>query len=138
MAWICISLEYSKIIPLDSMSLLDLNKKNREPPRSSKMYHKSEHLTPIRQTYIDLHHIKHQNISERTQRIRRVPECRARGSKVPSTHFPPECRPGRCGSRCTLSFSVKKTKRNRREARECERNAFIKTPLVCDNVVSLN
>lgn len=97
------------------------------------MCHKSEHLTRIRQTYINLHHIKHQNLRETTQRIRRVPECRARGSRVPSTRCRLECPPGRCGSRCTLSFLLRNTKeidemkmdkRNKRDMRLSRRLSF--------------
>jgi hypothetical protein len=104
------------------------------------MCHKSEHLTRIRQTYINLHHVKHQNLRETTQRIRRVPECRARGSRVPSTRCRLECRPGRCGSRCTLSFLLRNTKgidemkmdkRNKRDMRLSRRLSF------ATNVVSL-
>jgi len=32
------------------------------------------------------------------------PECRVRGNKAPNKHFRPECQPGRCGLRCTLSL----------------------------------
>ena len=45
-----------------------------------------------------------------------LPECHARGSIVPSTHCRPEYRPGRCESKCTLSFSdTKKKKTNEKK-----------------------
>lgn len=67
-----------------------------------------------------------------------IPEYHARGSIAPSRHFRPEYQPDRCGSRCTLSFSLRNEEETRRDLREKEmgemnfsargRETFVKTP----------
>jgi len=46
------------------------------------------------------------------------PGCRVQDNRAPSRRFRPECQPGRCGLRCTLSWLLeKKEDRNGKEGK---------------------